>query len=405
MGAALLIGRLFDWGRAEPLLFFAFRPWLLLVLALAIAGRRRRARFAAYALALLVAGLSESLLLLALGGDPWAGMLRGWAAGAAAALIFDLLAQAGRRLAGRWGRLAAAGVGAALLVVPGALRPYESLALGRTAAEEAADKPSLLLMTGLPIVWGEGGAFDPSSRPAAAYAALQGEFEVRAIDHLDGRALADARLMLLAQPRMLEPTELVALDSWVRSGGRLLVLADPMLAWPTRLPLGDPRRPPPTSLLAPLLGHWGLRLEAPAEPGMETHWLLHGDQRRRLALAAPGRFVATGSLCRVAKAAYLAACRIGRGEAWFLADADLLHDSTWAAPMVRGDERHARLADNPLAVADLLDRLAGVSRERIAGPVEWQTPGTDRRLALLAGAAPILAALAVVLMMVWRRPS
>lgn len=404
LGAALLIGRLFDWGRAEGLMFLAFRPWWLFMLALALARSRRRERLATYMLALLVAGLSESLLLLSLGGNPWVEMIRGWAAGAALAAAFDLLVQGGRRLAGGWGQLAAAAAGAALLVLPGALRPYEMLALGSTAAAEAADKPPLLLMTGLPLVWGEGGAFDPSSRPAAAYSALEREFEVRPIDYLDSAALEGKALMLLAQPRMLEPTELVALDSWVRSGGGVLVLADPTLLWPTRLPLGDPRRPPPTSLLAPLLGHWGLRLEAKAEPRMEAHWLRSGGQRRRLSLAAPGRFVGGGA-CRVSDAGFLAACRIGRGQAWLLADADLLHDSTWTAPMVRGDERHARLADNPLVVADLLDRLAGVSRQRAAAPVQWQAPGADRGLALLAGAAPILAALAAALLAASRRPS
>jgi hypothetical protein len=36
---------------------------------------------------------------------------------------------------------------------------------------------------------------------------------------------------------------------------------------------------------------------------------------------------------------YLAACAIGRGRAWLVADADLLHDEMWAAPTPRGAER------------------------------------------------------------------
>ena len=68
-----------------------------------------------------------------------------------------------------------------------------------------AAKPELTLMTGLPLVWGETGPFDPASRPAAAYASLRREFAVRPIDYLDAPALGDSRLLLLAQPRTLAP--------------------------------------------------------------------------------------------------------------------------------------------------------------------------------------------------------
>ena len=399
LAAGLLIGGFFAWGRAEALLFFAFRPWLLLILALLVAHRPWRTRAAAYALALAVAGVAESLLLLALGGEPWPEMLRGWAAGALTALVIDLLLRIGRRIGGRVGQSAAAAVAVLLLVVPGALRPYEALALGPTATREPEAKPLLLLMTGLPIVWGEGGPLDPNSRPAAAYLALRQEFAVRPLDYLDDDALGEARLMLLAQPRLLEPVELVALDRWIRRGGRLLVLTDPDLVWPTRLPLGDVRRPPPTSLLAPLLGHWGLRLEAPGQGRVVVEPLLDGPHRRRLTMAAPGRFVATGEDCRVGRADFTAVCRLGEGEAWLVGDADLLHDALWTAPMARGSERHARLADNPLVVAGWLDRLAGVERERAAQPVRWIDPDSARMPALLLAALPILSALAAVLLL------
>ena len=399
IGAALTIGRFFAWGRAEALLFLAFRPWLLLALALIVARHRRRARWGAYGLALLLAGTSESLLLLGLGGSPWAEMLRGWIAGAALALLFDLIVQAGRRFGGRWGRPAAVAGGLLLLVAPGALRPYEALAIGPSAAPPPGERPPLLLMTGLPIVWGEGGAFDPASRPAAAYRALGREFEVRAIDYLDPPSLAAAPLLLLAQPRLLEPVELVALDRWVRGGGRVLILADPRLIWPTELPIGDRRRPPPTSLLGPLLAHWGLSLEPPAAPRVETHWVGDGPYRRRLALAAPGRFEAQGRACRVSPAGFAAVCRIGSGAAWLVADADLLHDSLWTLPIARGSERHARTADNPLLVAAWLDRLAGRERDRADAPVRWASPAADRAAVLALALLPLVAAAAIAAML------
>jgi hypothetical protein len=390
LAAGLLIGGFFDWGRAEPLLFFAFRPWLLLIAALAAARFGWRSRLALYAVSLAGAGLSESLLIAGMGGEPWRDMVRGWGAGALAALAFDLLVQLGRRLGGRVGQSAAAAAGVLALVVPGATRPYEAVALGDTRSRPAASKPELLLMTGLPIIWGEAGPFDPGSRPAAAYRALQQEFAVRPVDYLDAGTLRTGRLMLLAQPRALEPVELVALDAWVRAGGRLLVLADPQLAWPTRLPPGDARRPPSSSLLRPLLEHWGLTLEPVGARQVTLAQVQDGAERRRMALAAPGRFVSRAPGCRVEWNGWLAACRIGRGRALLLADADLLHDALWTAPTAGGSERHARLADNPLVLAGLLDRLAGIERQRAARPVQWQAYAADRRFALLLAAVPLL---------------
>ena len=393
LGAGLLVGRFFDWGRAEALLFFAFRPWLLVFAAWLVARFDLARRLLFYGLALGLAGLAESLLLVGVGGDPWLELLRGWAAGALAAAVADLLVQLGRRFGGDIGRRVGAAVGLALILVPGALRPYEAIAIGPTASHPSARKPPLLLMSALPLVWGEGGPFDPESRPAAAYLALKDEFDIRPLDYADDAGVRRARLMLVAQPRALAPEELVALDRWVRGGGRMLVLVDPELAWPSALPLGDPRRAPPVSLLAPLLGHWGAVLQPAATPGLTLDQPAVGSSvRRRLALDAPGRFGLSGSACRRGDRPWLALCAIGAGRALLVADADLLRDELWAAPGPRGGERHLRLADNPLVVADWLDGLVGVQRERAAPPVSWQRPGANRWLALGLGAAPILAA-------------
>jgi hypothetical protein len=389
LGAALVLGGFFPWGRAEALLFFAFRPWLLLVASALVAGWTWRRRAAFYLLALAVAGLAESLFLAALGGRPWLEMLRGWAAGLALVLAVDLLVQLGRRLGGRTGRWTAAALAALVMLVPGGLRPYEFLAIGPVELASAVDRPPLLMMTGLPLIWGESGPFDPSSRPAAAYSALQREFAIRPIDYLDARGLAGVPLLLLAQPRLLEPRELVALDAWIRAGGRTLILADPDLAWPSRLPAGDPRRPPPISQLSPLLEHWGLRLRAgEARPIVVAHLDGRGETRR-LVLAAPGRLEASGP-CRLGSQPWLAACRIGDGRAMVVADADLLRDDLWTAPSPRGTARHARLADNPLVVADWLDRLAGVERERAERAVQWRDVSASRALALILAILPIL---------------
>ncbi|MEA3041971.1 MAG: hypothetical protein QOC65_1460, partial [Sphingomonadales bacterium] len=316
--------------------------------------------------------------------------------------------QAARRWRPRLGTLLAAAALIALLAA-GAVRPYEAMVLGPTAPRaRAGPKPLLLLMTSLPLVWGAGGAFDPASRPSESYRALEREYDVRAIDAIEPASLAGARLMLLAQPRLLAPEELVALDDWVRRGGRLLLLADPRLAWAGDWPAGDALRPPERSLLGPLLDHWGLSLDPTEHAGLFEDDL--APEGRRLALRAPGSLLASGDQCRRSRRYYLARCRIGQGEVVILADADLLDDRLWArAPSPRGGERHLRTADNPLILADLLDGLAGLGRERADGPVSWlalpRVPGAEeaRRRALLLAALPILAALATGLAMLYRR--
>ncbi len=384
--AALVLGRFLDLGRAEPLLFFAFRPWILFSAALAVLrwGARDRATF--YLALLLIAYLSENLFLLALGAtDPWSSGLRGLLAGAALVALFDLVLSLGRR--GRRIGLAAGSLAIlAVLTIPGALRPYEALLLPSTERLGPPKRPGLMLFTGLPIIWGEAGAFDPQSRPAAAYKMLQREFGVRPLDALEPPSLSRGNLLLLAQPRALAPAELVALDEWVRRGGRALVLIDPALVWPSELPLGDIRRPPPISMIDPLLNRWGLQLEAVSEHGVVRRSMPGG---RRLATAAPGRFSGRNSACRTAEGGLIARCRIGVGRVTLLGDADLMHDALWLPEGGRSDPR-SRAADNPLLVSDLLDELAGRTRDRTVAPIQWIREGAPFGRAVLIGLAPLL---------------
>jgi hypothetical protein len=205
-----------------------------------------------------------------------------------------------------------------------------------------------MMMTGLPLVWGERGPFDPGSRPARAYADLTQTFDFRPLDVLDAAGLARGKALFLAQPQRLAPAELAALDAWIRSGGRALILTDPMLTWPSELPPGDIRRPPPVGLLAPLLDHWGLRLEPPAEGGeVEADW-----EGRRVLLDSPGRLVRAGGHCAVEDGGWTALCRLGRGTARIVADADLMRDSLWTWPT----------ADNRAVVEDWMYEAAGTLR-------------------------------------------
>lgn len=387
LAAGLLAGQFFALGRAEALIFFLFRPWLLLAGALLVARWSGSRRLFFYASALTLAAAAETILILALGAErPWTEAGRGVAGGAAIAATADLLVQTGRRW--RTGLGAALGALAFFIVYTSiGVQAYEAVVIDDPTPRAAAVRPPLLLMTSLPIVWGEGGAFDPASSPAAAYRLLEREFDVRPIDAIEPDTLRGRRLMLLAQPRLLAPEELATLDAWVRGGGRILILADERLAWPSDLPPGDARRPPAASLLHPLFGHWGLTLH-PGTAGVRTE----RAGPRRLRLDGPGQFASSGAGCRVA-VSWFARCRIGAGEAIVIADADFLHDRLWAP----GDGRHLRLADNGLLVAEWLDSLGGIDRPRTDGEVAWIGPGAERGLGLILAALPIVLALLAAL--------
>lgn len=235
-----------------------------------------------------------------------------------------------------------------------------------------------MLMTGLPLMWGETGPFDPASRPAAAFVDLRKDFSLEPVDVLDSANLARGRVLMLAQPHRLAPAELAALDSWIRRGGRALILTDPMLTWPSALPPGDIRRPPPIGLLRPLLHHWRLALDAPTEAReIEARW--HG---RSLVLDAPGRLRSASRDCVVAQSGWTATCRLGRGRVRVVTDADLLRDALWSR------------AGNRAVVGEWLDELAGNTPPRPPSSRTGAAAGPPGALALgLIGACVGLALL------------
>jgi len=190
----------------------------------------------------------------------------------------------------------------------------------------AAERPELLLLTSLPIVFAEEFSLEGSGSPALA--ALHSRYTVEPVSITDARTLDGHRLLLMAQPNAQPAEMLVELDRWVRTGGRILLLADPALEWPSERPLGDVSRPPPAFPDTGLLGHWGLRLEAPDEAGPKAFEM----NEREIRTVSPGVLVATGKGCAVERNALIARCRIGRGAATVIADADFInvekrHDS------------------------------------------------------------------------------
>lgn len=177
------------------------------------------------------------------------------------------------------------------------------------------ERPGLLLLTSLPLLFGEDFSLQGGGSPAVRK--LQTRYRIVPISVTDSAELKKARLLLMAHAPAQTAENLVALDEWVRAGGRLLLLADPMLEWPSKRPLGDPLRPPAMFIDTGLLAHWGLRLDAPAERGPAMRKL--GGYA--VMTVSPG---ALAGRCKISPDALVARCPIGKGQATIVADADLL---------------------------------------------------------------------------------
>jgi ABC-type uncharacterized transport system len=215
---------------------------------------------------------------------------------------------------------------------------------GCGSASEPAPRPPLHVMTALPLFWGEGGPVDivqGQGGRSPVLAALDADYQVTPVDILNAETLETAQRLILAQPTALRPEELVALDDWVRKGGQLLVFADPELLWPSAMSIGDPRRAPVRSLLGPLLSHWGLTLNLPKA---QTPAIALGKIDGNLvSLVQPGRWSVQSGACRISDDALLARCRIGKGQAVLVADADMLDARVWAESRVDNRASVSRL--------------------------------------------------------------
>ncbi len=216
---------------------------------------------------------------------------------------------------------------AVIAVLAGALM----LTLARSAPpppreRPAGERPELMLLTSLPIVFPERLTLDAPASPALQ--ALQSHYRVIPISVTAASELGERTLLLMAQPHAQPAEALVELDSWVRRGGRVLLLADPVLEWPSMRSFADRLRPPVAFADTGLLGHWGVRLEPPAATGPASRQI----GAREIRTSSPGKLIATGRNCSTSDDGLIARCQLGYGQATILADADLLNpDATEGA--------------------------------------------------------------------------
>ena len=200
-------------------------------------------------------------------------------------------------------------------------------------------RPEMALVTSLPIYWSEAEQFtlDPASSAPQHWVKewLEQRFSLVLLDTLisggEGRTrLASQQRLILAQPRVFQPAELVALDNWVRAGGRVLIFADPMLTEESRYSLGDPRRPQMATMLSPILSRWGLeqRFDESQPPGLRAVALnIAGPDTLRVQIDQAGYFVplpGKSGACDISNNGLVAQCAIGKGRAVLFGDAAIL---------------------------------------------------------------------------------
>ncbi len=217
-------------------------------------------------------------------------------------------------------------------------------------------RPRLAVLTGLPLFWEERGAVGKGPRDAPIITVLRTRFTILPLDDPRDLPGTGARQILIAQPRALSPEQLVALDGWVRDGGRALVLADPLLRWSSALPLGDRRRAPTTTLLAPLLTRWGF------VPGR-----LHPLEVRN--------FLADSRLMTVSSAwlphgQAVPPQPVGRGWVRIMGDADMIDDRLWLADPAQPLNPRFWSADTPAVMLHWLGASAPEARPWMRGPAD-----------------------------------
>src|SRR5262245_64953 len=153
----------------------------------------------------------------------------------------------------------------------------------RLGPRAPSDRPTLALLTSLPLVFGENFSLDAGGSPTLTR--LEERYNVQPIGVADSASLKGQTLLLLAHPRAQRAGVRVHLDRWGRGGGRLVLLADAKLDSPSERPMGDKLRPPPAFADTGLLMHWGLKLSGPSADGP----VQAGNGNLDVMTSAPGR--------------------------------------------------------------------------------------------------------------------
>jgi hypothetical protein len=187
----------------------------------------------------------------------------------------------------------------------------------------------LVLMTSLPIYWGEGADFGTLASGQGEIPwvreALERQYDLLPIDSLSaavGNEAAGFDRLIIAQPRALSPQDNVTLDEWVNEGGRLLLVIDPLLTGSYSVPLGDPAHPMVIGLLPPVLERWGIGIRYDENQPFALQNVEAGDLEIPFAMAGEVYLLGSGSgNCEISHQGIMARCQVGQGRVTLLADA------------------------------------------------------------------------------------
>jgi hypothetical protein len=202
-----------------------------------------------------------------------------------------------------------------------------------------------VMVTGLPLRWSGSVNFADILSGQSSDDIFLTEIErlgpISLVDSLAEQPRNSGATWVLAHPLALTPQDMAAVDQHVRGGGRALIFADALSSWPAAHGFGDPRNAPITSLLTPLLDHWGVELAAVPHGHGGERWVRLPDAGLRLHSA--GRFTRWPKGCAALGDAYILRCQIGQGQAVLVGDADLLFAPMWQSE--GWDAAHLRKSD------------------------------------------------------------
>lgn len=206
---------------------------------------------------------------------------------------------------------------------------------------DQAPKPTLGLMTSLPLYWPleadfEALASGDADVPVQRNALEQGH-DLVLLDTLspiasmtqgapDEDPLAQLSFLAVIQPRVLTPSDNVALDDWVRQGGQLLLVLDPFLAGHYALPLGDPRRPVEAALVPPVLERWGLSLQFDEAQAPTGQVQIEGTPFPTMLAGTLREIAGDAADCQFKGEGLLGQCTLGQGKVTVIADAEIFKD-------------------------------------------------------------------------------
>lgn len=329
----LILAWIFGWqsrlGRIDPAFAIMWMPPILLwqVARLRAASWHWQIGSACLTLSLLLAAQTALVLLWsedALGHLPQQLLVVALWASAIFGLGHFFYSKIGKGRGARWLFFFAANI---LLIPSGAWL------LGQLYAPSPAraDAPRAVMLSSLPLRWSGStnlaNILIGGERDDPALQQLERLGPLRLLDSFNRQSLKKSDILFLAHPRALSPVQLVAIDEFIQNGGQALILADALSSWHMPHALGDARNPPVTSLLTPLFDHWGVELRGVAHGETGEHWI--DDEGRGLRLLSAGRFTRFPESCVAQEDGYLLRCRIGKGQAIIMGDADYLQARNW----------------------------------------------------------------------------